>query len=161
MLTQCLCVVASCKHRIVAAVSMASRLVLFLGQVFVCAASTAGVWWWLTYAQPRMEGDRAVLGPDKPPVFSLIAVAFGSWLLARIVLGVYWVVIDSVMMCFFYDSEKANPLPCTDVIEGRWRSRRILDDRDNGQDSQAREQEVFESEIERIRRAQEARKRDV
>ena len=34
------------------------------------------------------------------------------------------VVIDCVMMCFFYDSEKDRQLPTTDTIKGRWRKKR-------------------------------------
>ena len=52
-------------------------------------------------------------------------VAVCSWLLARAVMGVYWVVIDCVMMCFFYDSAKENPLPCTQAIQGRWLTKRF------------------------------------
>ena len=48
---------------------------------------------------------------------SLTLVAILSWFLGRAIMGVYWVVIDSVMMCFFYDSERDNSLPVSDRIQ--------------------------------------------
>jgi len=36
---------------------VASRVVLFLGQLFVSAAATTGAWWWLTY-DPLAAGTR-------------------------------------------------------------------------------------------------------
>jgi hypothetical protein len=81
----------------VAAVSIASHLVLFFGQVFMCAGATAAAWWWITYepfAEPSAQAEQ--LSPkQRPPVVTLMAVAIGSWLLGRVVLGVYWVRISA------------------------------------------------------------------
>ena len=114
----------------VAAVSIASRVVLLLGQLFVCAAATIGAWWWLTYDPFGTRQAQVSLGKNVPPVASLCVVALGSWLVGRAVMGVYWVVIDCVMMCFFYDSDKDRPLPTTNTILGRWRNKRIIIEED-------------------------------
>jgi len=121
----------------VAAVSTSSRLILFLGQLFVTAAATTAAWWWLVY-DPLQLGHTHVKvwrGEARAPVASLTLVALLSWFLGRAIMGVYWVVIDSVMMCFFYDSERDNSLPVSDRIQGRWRSKKILADSDDEADN--------------------------
>ena len=123
----------------VAAVSMSSRLILFLGQLFVTAAATTGAWWWLTY-DPLQVGHVHVKvwkGEERAPVASLALVAFLSWFLGRAVMGVYWIVIDCVMLCFFYDSDKDNRLPVSDRILGRWRNKDILADSDSDEEDGA------------------------
>ena len=70
---------------------------------------------------------------------SLVVVALLSWILGRAVMGVYWVVIDCVMMCFFYDHDKDHCLPVSDRIRGRWRSKKILADTDSDEGDHAAE----------------------
>ena len=120
---------------------MSSRLILFLGQLFVTAAATTGAWWWLTYDPLRLRQSyhKVWQGEERAPVASLVSVALLSWFLGRAVMGVYWVVIDCVMMCFFYDCDKDHSLPVSDRIRGRWRTKKILADTDSDEGDHAAE----------------------
>lgn len=76
---------------------------------------------WLT--NPAVARD---LNVHDTPVTTLIVVGLSAWLIARLFLNVYVVVIDAVLLCFFEDSGSDKPLPTTRYIEGVARKVRSL-----------------------------------
>ena len=97
----------------VAAVSVASMSLIIMGKLFITAACVLTAYAWLTNQAIARE-----LNVRDTPVTTLIVVGLSAWLIARLFLNVYVVVIDAVLLCFFEDSGSDKPLPTTRYIEG-------------------------------------------
>lgn len=106
----------------VAAVSVASMSLIIMGKLFITAVCVLSAYAWLTTPEVAKE-----LNVVDTPVTTLVVVGLAAWLIARLFLNVFVVVIDSVLLCFFEDSGSDKPLPTTRFIGGVVKKEMLFD----------------------------------
>mmetsp|Transcript_28376 Transcript_28376/g.91793 ORF Transcript_28376/g.91793 Transcript_28376/m.91793 type:complete len:812 (+) Transcript_28376:657-3092(+) len=105
-----------------AAVSMVGQMLLLMGRLLICGLLVA-----CAYLYMKNDPlDQLSALHSSTPVATLILVFVLSWFVSGLFMGVYWLVLDCVMLCYFDDSSMDEPRPITMKIEGRWKRKKLL-----------------------------------
>jgi len=109
----------------VATVSTTSFLLLLLGRLFVVATAIAATWAYVRYDPFNEHLNLA----STTPIATLVVVGVLAWVIGRLFMNIYWVVIEAVLLCYFEDSDTTYPLHVTQTIGGRFVDGKILEDK--------------------------------
>eukprot|EP00960_Hanusia_phi_P039250 753820-Hanusia_phi.AAC.3 len=93
---------------------MIGQLLLILGRLLICGLLVACAYLYMKHD----PFDQLAELHSSTPVASLILIFVLSWLVSGLFMGVYWLVLDCVMLCYFDDSSSDDPRPFTIRIEG-------------------------------------------